>query len=96
MLQITQRPIKGEPEICLGVWKDWANFMNDKPQYHTMLYDRGQQCLNHYQRFAYVSIKFFSYVQCTDINNCVLYYCEQILMTRFTLKLGSLELWFKT
>ncbi|XP_003242619.1 glucosidase 2 subunit beta isoform X1 [Acyrthosiphon pisum] len=54
--KITQRPIKGGPEVHLGVWKDWASFTNDKPQYHTMLYDRGQQCLNHYQRFAYVHL----------------------------------------
>lgn len=54
--KITQWPIKGGPEVHLGVWKDWANFKNDKPQYHTMLYDRGQQCLNHYQRFAYVHL----------------------------------------
>ncbi|CAH1721130.1 unnamed protein product [Aphis gossypii] len=54
--KITQRPIKGGPEVILGVWKGWTNFINDEPQYHTMLYDRGQYCLNHYQRFAYVHL----------------------------------------
>ncbi|KAL5243101.1 hypothetical protein ACI65C_010511 [Semiaphis heraclei] len=54
--KITQRPMKGGPEINLGVWKDWINFINDKPQFHTMLYDRGKYCLNNYQRFAYVHL----------------------------------------
>ncbi|XP_026820102.1 glucosidase 2 subunit beta-like [Rhopalosiphum maidis] len=54
--KITKRPIKGGSEVNLGVWKDWTNFIDDEPQYHTMLYDRGQYCLNHYQRFTYVHL----------------------------------------
>ncbi|XP_025192707.1 glucosidase 2 subunit beta-like, partial [Melanaphis sacchari] len=71
--KITQKPIKGGPEVNLGVWRDWTNFINDKPQYHTMLYDRGQYCLNHYQRFSYVHLSCGlkpTLVSVSELNRC--------------------------
>ncbi|XP_025409685.1 glucosidase 2 subunit beta-like isoform X2 [Sipha flava] len=54
--KVTQRSVKGGSEVNLGVWKDWVNFSNNDPKYHTMLYDKGQYCLNHYQRFTFVHL----------------------------------------
>ncbi|VVC40513.1 Mannose-6-phosphate receptor binding domain,Low-density lipoprotein (LDL) receptor class A repeat,EF-Hand [Cinara cedri] len=52
--KVTQRPLNGGPEVNLGVWNNWTNSVNDEPKYHTMLYDKGQYCLNRFQRFTYV------------------------------------------
>lgn len=46
--------IDGGNEVNLGIWNDWTNFINNETKYHTMLYDRGDNCM-HYQRFTYVS-----------------------------------------
>lgn len=55
--QITQRSKMDGLEVNLGVWNGWTKFVDTiEHKYHTMLYDKGHNCSNHFQRFTYVSI----------------------------------------